>query len=298
MDRLRNVSGTTVDYIESLLFYILLLSDSAIYIPQLRHGGEWLLILLFFFFAKDEWEWQLGIKNKKGGGGWGGAKLRTAREGSYRNVKVTLKWRRGNPSGRVLAEGALDVDAFYTKCWVRFWRLCGASILVRSVNKIAPYFAVGSVFFYSRFWQTGIQFKTRWAVWCCCHVFSARLSPLNFVRLRLQTVEPGCSRVCSKPSSYSFREDKMPHSQSAMFRAAQWSILFIKPVLSASSTGFGVSQHFPDFSFFFSKHGRPCNCFARRQKRNRDICWDGARFKVHTWPWKQPLAERAGHQVL
>lgn len=49
---------------------------SAIYIPQLLHGSEWLLI----FFTKDEWEWPRGIKNKKrrqkevrGGGGGGNA---------------------------------------------------------------------------------------------------------------------------------------------------------------------------------------------------------------------------------
>lgn len=33
---------------------------SAIYIPQLPHASEWLLI-----FARDEWEWPRGIKNKK-----------------------------------------------------------------------------------------------------------------------------------------------------------------------------------------------------------------------------------------
>lgn len=33
---------------------------SAIYIPQLPHVSEWLLI-----FARDEWEWPRGIKNKK-----------------------------------------------------------------------------------------------------------------------------------------------------------------------------------------------------------------------------------------
>lgn len=72
MDRLRNGAGTTVDYIESLLFYILLLSDFCYLHPSTAARRRMAIDFFFFVFAKDEWEWQLGIKSKKRGGGWGG----------------------------------------------------------------------------------------------------------------------------------------------------------------------------------------------------------------------------------
>lgn len=60
MDCLRNGAGTAVDYIESLLFYILRMSDFCYLHPSTPARQRLLLI-----FARDEWEWPRGIKNKK-----------------------------------------------------------------------------------------------------------------------------------------------------------------------------------------------------------------------------------------
>lgn len=60
MDRLRNGTGTTVDYIESLLFYILRMSDFCYLHPSTLAGRR-----MVIDFAKDEWGRPPRIKNKK-----------------------------------------------------------------------------------------------------------------------------------------------------------------------------------------------------------------------------------------
>lgn len=60
MDCLRNGTSAAVDYIESLLFYILRMSDFC-YLHPSTPARERMVI----DFAKDEWEWPRGIKNKK-----------------------------------------------------------------------------------------------------------------------------------------------------------------------------------------------------------------------------------------
>lgn len=60
MDCLRNGTGTAVDYIESLLFYILRMSDFCYLHPSTPARQR-----MVIDFAKDEWEWPRGIKNKK-----------------------------------------------------------------------------------------------------------------------------------------------------------------------------------------------------------------------------------------
>lgn len=60
MDCLRNGTGTAVDYIEGLLFYILRMSDFCYLHPSTAARQR-----MVIDFAKDEWEWTHRIKNKK-----------------------------------------------------------------------------------------------------------------------------------------------------------------------------------------------------------------------------------------
>lgn len=82
---MRNGTGTSVDYIESLLFYILRMSDFCYLHPSTPACQQMVIDL-----TKDEWEWSGGIKNKKTKRG---EKRRGRRKRKRRRVGVDGKLR-------------------------------------------------------------------------------------------------------------------------------------------------------------------------------------------------------------
>lgn len=60
MDCLRNGTSTAVDYIESLLFYILRMSDFCYLHPSTAAQQR-----MVIDFAKDKWEWTHELKKKE-----------------------------------------------------------------------------------------------------------------------------------------------------------------------------------------------------------------------------------------
>lgn len=85
MDCLRNGTGTTVDYIESLLFYILRMSDFCYLHPSTPAQQR-----MVIDFAKDEWEWPRGIKNKKTKRG---ENRKRRRVGVDEKLRIAVLWR-------------------------------------------------------------------------------------------------------------------------------------------------------------------------------------------------------------
>lgn len=71
MDCLRNCTGTAVDYIESLLFYILRMSDFCYLHPSTPARRR-----MAIDFGEDEWEWSRGLKTKRQKGVRGGGRGR------------------------------------------------------------------------------------------------------------------------------------------------------------------------------------------------------------------------------
>lgn len=167
MDRLRNGARTAVDDIESLLFYILRLSDVS-HLHLSTPASQRMAIDFFFLLEqKTNRSGRRAVRQKM----WWQELQRN--EGQSENVMVygvklcvesqttTAGKNEGTQTWRVFT--ATYTQGLSCLGWV--------STLVRSVNKTPPYFAAG--FFV---WQDGIRFKMRWAVWCSCHVFSLIVS--------------------------------------------------------------------------------------------------------------------------